>query len=1020
MHLKILILLVLMAVSSTAIADNPRVKALIKEGLRIFDNEQYSEATEYFTKALSLEPKSAEAHYYLGECYRHLFEYEKAAPQYQLTIAGDSTAFPLAHFYVALTQKQAGQYRTAFRSFNDFLDFAQRHDFKQEKRWVNQAENEIQGILFVYELGAKPQGNFSLMRLPYPINSDYNDYAAQTYRHDSSVVLSSARPTSKGSIYDEKYGEYLGDHFVYEKQQQWVDQTSHYQLDKLNTKLNEGTGAFNAAGDQFFFTGCYQEGVCQIYISQRIGQQWSAPQALPQEINASNFSSKHPALSPDGNTLYFSSDRPGGQGMNDIWKSERKQDTWQPAVNVGSINTEQNEVSPYYYAPEKQLLFASNGHIGMGGYDLFFADVSAAPSTVTNAGYPFNSHKDDLYFHLGDQRGFLTSNRANQDGNFDIYSFLISTDDINLVAFANSRQQTDWYETQFTFSQTFDGKDRAFYEQLPLEEKQQVKQYIEHVAFQQSLSKYEAQSEAQRMEYEKLSPAEQETVQRLVVAKKQFLLENTADQLSSEDQLYYESLPDREKEKIDQIVNTRLFTLLSQEEAAGSGDEAYFYESLSAQEKEIVSGAVRKQQKFYQKSLEEQSTLADIFHYQSLTPEEKEQIEVLARTRSFALNLKEKTSLPKETQFFYEKLSEENQASIKRMAEARFQFLTKGTQQALLPEDYQFLATLSLQEKEQVQQMVDHHIERLYFLRSQDDPLIHRTYDYEQLPTQEKAQLERLIQARKLTFKIAQPVNEYSGFDLGKIADALPEKVSIRGRFKSKPSIDLTKQLTIYDHRQDTTIHARRDGEKGFVFDNVDYHQNLQISFSGVTRTFTQLPQDEIAELAITVLQDTIIQETFDNIYFDTNKYFIVDSAKHVLDSLAAFHHKYPDVIIQIKAFADSTGTDAYNMRLSKQRAQSIISYLAQHKVNVRSIQPIPMGAEKSHDLNHSRRVEFDILGVSASYNPTREVYVIQSEPNLAEIARQYQVPLEKLIEWNGGKRVIEPYTPIKIMAKRK
>ena len=1019
MHLKILIFLVLMAVNSMAVADNPRVKALIKEGLRIFDNEQYSEATEYFTKALSIEPANAEAHYYLGECYRHLFEYEKAAPQYQLAVADDSTAFPLAHFYIALTQKQAGQYRTAFRSFNDFLAFAQRYDFKQEKRWVNQAEKEIQGILFVYELGAKPQGNFSLMRLPYPINSDYNDYAAQTYRHDSSVVLSSARPTSKGSIYDEKYGEYLGDHFVYEKQQQWIDQTSYYQVDKLNTELNEGTGVFDVAGDQFFFTGCYQDGACQIYVSQRVGQQWSAPQALPKEVNVPNFSSKHPALSSDGNTLYFSSDRTGGQGMNDIWKSERKQGTWQPAVNMGPIiNTEQNEVSPYYYAAEKQLLFASNGQIGMGGYDLFFADISETPSAVTNAGYPFNSHKDDLYFHLGNQRGFLTSNRANQDGNFDIYSFLISTEDISLVALANSRQQTDWYETQFTFSQAFDKKDRAFYEQLPLEEKQQVRQYIERVAFQQSLSKYEAQSEAQRMEYEKLSSAEQETVQRLVVAKKQFLLENTADQLSSEDQLYYESLPDREKEKIDQIVNTRLFTLLSQEKATGSGDETYFYESLSAQEKEIVSGAIGKQQKFYQKSLEEQSTLADIFHYQSLSSEEKEQIEVLARTRSFAL--KEKISLPKETQFFYEKLLEENKTSIERMAEARLRFLTKGTQQALLPEDYQFLATLSFEEKEQLQQIIDQRIERLYFIKSKDEQFLHLSYDYEQLPTREKAQLERLVQARKLTFKIAQPVNEYSGFDLGTIADALPEKVSIRGRFKSPPSIDLTTQLTIYDHQQGITIHASRDGEKGFVFDNVDYHQNLQISFKGVTKTFMELPQDEIAELAITVLQDTIIQETFDNIYFDTNKYFIADSAKHVLDSLAAFHHKYPDVIIQIKAFADSTGTDAYNMRLSKQRAQAIISYLTQRSVNLRSIQPIPMGAEKSHDLNYSRRVEFDILGVSASYNPTREVYVIQSEPDLAEIARQYQVSLEKLIEWNGGKRVIEPYTPIKIMAKRK
>jgi outer membrane protein OmpA-like peptidoglycan-associated protein/LysM repeat protein len=121
--------------------------------------------------------------------------------------------------------------------------------------------------------------------------------------------------------------------------------------------------------------------------------------------------------------MFFVSNRPGGLGANDIWYSvNRGGDNWDVPVNLGeALNTNQNDMSPFYYAPEKLLFFSTNGRESFGGLDIYMA-TGKDFDKVVNAGYPFNSNRDDFYFIVGKNYAYLSSNRENGIGSDDIYS----------------------------------------------------------------------------------------------------------------------------------------------------------------------------------------------------------------------------------------------------------------------------------------------------------------------------------------------------------------------------------------------------------------------------------------------------------------------------------------------------------------------------------------------------------------------------------------------------------------------
>ncbi len=202
----------------------------------------------------------------------------------------------------------------------------------------------------------------------------------------------------------------------------------------FNLQDNEGGATLTADNNTLFYTVCKYDQTrkylnCDIYFSENIQGYWSPIRSVSDKINNPASWESQPAILPDGKTLYFVSDRPGGYGGYDIYKSMKGDDgEWSPPVNLGPvINSKGNEKSPFVHPDGKTLYFSSDGWMGLGGYDIFFSRLGndGAWSKPKNIGYPINSPDDDLGFFVstdGDN-GFFASNKYKGEGGWDLYSF---------------------------------------------------------------------------------------------------------------------------------------------------------------------------------------------------------------------------------------------------------------------------------------------------------------------------------------------------------------------------------------------------------------------------------------------------------------------------------------------------------------------------------------------------------------------------------------------------------------------
>jgi len=210
-------------------------------------------------------------------------------------------------------------------------------------------------------------------------------------------------------------------------------------IGKLNSKYHDGIASYSEADQKLYFTRSNRKGTIlntkkakrlKIYVSSYTEGNWSDPQ--PISFNVEKYSTCHPAISADGQTMYFASNRPGGLGGMDIYVTYFENDKWTDPVNMGpDVNTDKNEIFPFSDA-NGTLYFSSEGHNNLGGLDMFMAEEVVNPHNpgddnweITNLGEPFNSTEDDFGF-IGNgtgNEGFFTSGRVGGGGGDDIYAW---------------------------------------------------------------------------------------------------------------------------------------------------------------------------------------------------------------------------------------------------------------------------------------------------------------------------------------------------------------------------------------------------------------------------------------------------------------------------------------------------------------------------------------------------------------------------------------------------------------------
>lgn len=201
----------------------------------------------------------------------------------------------------------------------------------------------------------------------------------------------------------------------------------------VNTGENEGAQCISADGRLLFFTGCGRPdglGSCDIYMSVRQKGKWSSPVNLGNPVNSNAWESQ-PSVSADGRLLYFTSNRKGGKGKMDIWRAEELGvspegfPVYGKVINMESVNTSGNELSPFIHADGKTLYFASDFWPGMGGKDLFFVALDSFKTSLPqNLGYPVNTsaNEEGLVVEVSGDRAWYTANNSGFGGR-DIFTF---------------------------------------------------------------------------------------------------------------------------------------------------------------------------------------------------------------------------------------------------------------------------------------------------------------------------------------------------------------------------------------------------------------------------------------------------------------------------------------------------------------------------------------------------------------------------------------------------------------------
>lgn len=216
---------------------------------------------------------------------------------------------------------------------------------------------------------------------------------------------------------------------------------------EINNEMSNGTPSISPGGDMLYFTGCdYGLGDCDLYRVESGPRgalpgdvtPWMIPVNVGLPINSAYWDS-HVCLSADGGALYFASDRPGGFGGKDIWSARRRRDgTWDEPTNMGDrINTAFDEVTPWLSPDGRTLFFSSNGHPGLGRFDVFAVEEIGGVKVLVNMGAPINSREDEIAFSMSaaGNRSFIASNRGDRVG-YDIYEITpvpVAVDPLMLV-----------------------------------------------------------------------------------------------------------------------------------------------------------------------------------------------------------------------------------------------------------------------------------------------------------------------------------------------------------------------------------------------------------------------------------------------------------------------------------------------------------------------------------------------------------------------------------------------------------
>lgn len=390
---------------------------------KLFNEYAYVDAIKEYKQIASRGYKSAELYEKLGDAYYYNGDLEKSAKWYKELFALNQDASPEYYYRYAQSLKSSGDYDAA----NAMLDkFSAKSNGDFRAKLYTENKNYLSVI-------KKNSGRYEVKKTD--VNSAYSDYGPAYW--GNKIVFATSRDTTgllkridgwTNHSFTELYESSVNSDGTLSKPKRFSK--------RIETKMHESTPVFTKDGKTMYFTrNNYIDGkvrkdgtgqvLLKVYKAILKDDRWTDITELP--FNDNNYSVAHPALSADEKTLYFASDMPGSYGQADIFKVTINDDgTFGKPVNLGTgINTQGKETFPFIDADD-QLYFASDGHPGLGGLDIYIAKLeNGSFNKAYNVGEPINSKNDDFAFIIDNQSktGFFSSNRGGGLGYDDIYGF---------------------------------------------------------------------------------------------------------------------------------------------------------------------------------------------------------------------------------------------------------------------------------------------------------------------------------------------------------------------------------------------------------------------------------------------------------------------------------------------------------------------------------------------------------------------------------------------------------------------
>ena len=400
----------------------------LKKGDKFYALGEYYDASTKYRKAYSQTPAKERVQrgriaLKMAECYRRINYTQKAIAAYNNAIRYKQTD-SLTQLRLGQQLMKNGNYKEAAKAFQTFIDSA---DIQQQAANIQLARTGLRSAQQAPEW--KKQGSDYTVKRENLFNSRRADYSPMLAGDDSNqLFFTSTRNQAKGDELSGITGTKNADIFYSQKDENGKWQRPEVIDTELNTDFDEGACSFSPDARTMYLTQCKTDPdyprYATIVTSQRSDAAWS--KAVELQLTRDTLSAyAHPAVSPDGQWLYFSSNLPGGMGGYDIWRVRLTTSGVGGVENVGSpINSPGDELFPTF-RPNGDLYFSSDGHEGMGGLDIYIARQQGNGYTISHPGFPLNSQGDDfgMTFEGMKNQGFFSSNRGDGKGWDHIYSF---------------------------------------------------------------------------------------------------------------------------------------------------------------------------------------------------------------------------------------------------------------------------------------------------------------------------------------------------------------------------------------------------------------------------------------------------------------------------------------------------------------------------------------------------------------------------------------------------------------------